>query len=353
VTTTDPRRSSAEDAPPAPTGSGGADSGVVGDRWEHAWEHRAALMRIARRRSINEADAEDAVAEALVRSQENPDVEPERIGGWLTSVTMRLCVDDARDRARQPKRRAYQTRLGTAHDDHAQAVCDRQEAEWLASHLTGLPARQRRALELRADGEDVFAIATHMGVTYKVAEGLLQRARAHMRAVLATASAWLGITLGVILTALKRRTGTTATATLAAVSLTVALTTGTDRPQPVRPDTPSVQLLDSARTPAPDPAPRDSTPTEAAPPAQGAPAPAAAGAAAATEPAAPPPSGSQPLRPVTIPTRDPAQVVVGDLEVRDGGSTMHNTEQGLLESTTDCLESGLEVSTDTVGCNPQ
>jgi hypothetical protein len=32
---------------------------------------------------------------------------------------------------------------------------------------------------------------------------------------------------------------------------------------------------------------------------------------------------------------------------------MHNTEQGLLESTTDCLESGLEVSTDTVGCNPQ
>lgn len=72
------------------------------DRWQRMWSHREQLLKVARRRSMSPEDAEDAVHEAMLRAAERPDLDDERLGGWLTTVTMRLCVD----RYRQVNREA-------------------------------------------------------------------------------------------------------------------------------------------------------------------------------------------------------------------------------------------------------
>src|SRR5258707_6263771 len=72
------------------------------ERWQRMWSHREQLLRVARRRSMSREDAEDAVHEAMLRAAERPDLDDERLGAWLTTVTMRLCVD----RYRQVNREA-------------------------------------------------------------------------------------------------------------------------------------------------------------------------------------------------------------------------------------------------------
>ncbi len=60
------------------------------DRWQRMWSHREHLLKVARRRSMTIEDAEDAVHEAMLRSAENPHLDDERLGAWLTTVTMRI-----------------------------------------------------------------------------------------------------------------------------------------------------------------------------------------------------------------------------------------------------------------------
>ena len=79
-----------------------AETQAAHDRWERMWSHREQLLRVARRRSMSLEDAEDAVHEAMLRAAERPDLDEERLGAWLTTVTMRLCVD----RHRQVNREA-------------------------------------------------------------------------------------------------------------------------------------------------------------------------------------------------------------------------------------------------------
>lgn len=340
-------RHRAEPRDPAGVGTTTAD-----DSWQKAWAHREALLRVALRRSLNHADAEDAVSEAIARSHEHETVDVNRVGGWLTSVTMRLCVDDARDRARDPKRLAYQVRQGMTSEDHATAVCDRAEASWLATHLDGLPERQRRALELRAAGADISSIAMAMGVTYKVAERLLERARNHMRTVLKAAAAWLGIMVGALVTALRRRTGTTATlATVAAASAVIVSGGLPSTSPPVSPVVPaeyrsapvtaSVVVPDEtvAESPAPSPS-RVQAQVDDIPPPRLSPL-----ATAAAQP-------SLPLPPVAVSTRAPSRRSVGPLEAVDGGSTRHQSDQSFVQSLESCLEEGPAVSLETVGCPP-
>ncbi|MEV7381509.1 sigma-70 family RNA polymerase sigma factor [Streptomyces lydicus] len=149
------------------------------------WSHREHLVRVARRRSMSVEDAEDAVHEAMVRAMENPHVEDERLGAWLTTVTMRLCVD----RYRQVKR---ETEVGTRSTltpypiaPVDEVVCDRAEAKWLANRSGELPARQAEALWLKSEDLDVGQVARKMGLSYRTVESLLARARRTMRNSLA------------------------------------------------------------------------------------------------------------------------------------------------------------------------
>ncbi|CAM5361097.1 hypothetical protein SVIOM74S_09467 [Streptomyces violarus] len=70
-----------------------AEVTAADERWRRMWSHREHLLKVARRRSMSPEDAEDAVHEAMLRAAERPDLDEERLAAWLTTVTMRLCVD--------------------------------------------------------------------------------------------------------------------------------------------------------------------------------------------------------------------------------------------------------------------
>ncbi|MEX2971460.1 sigma-70 family RNA polymerase sigma factor [Streptomyces sp. C184] len=155
------------------------------ERWQRMWSHREHLLRVARRRSMSVEDAEDAVHEAMVRAMENPHVEEERLGAWLTTVTMRLCVDRYRQVNREAEVGTRSTLTPHAFAPVDEVVCDRAEAKWLANRSGELPARQAEALWLKSEDLDVGQVARKMGLSYRTVESLLARARRSMRNSLA------------------------------------------------------------------------------------------------------------------------------------------------------------------------
>lgn len=318
--------------------------------WSESWAHREELLRIARRRSVSHADAEDAVSEAILRSCADGQVDSSRAGAWLTSVTTRLCADAARERARHPKRVAYQLRQGLTGATHEQAICDRAEATWLSQHLDQLPQRQRRALELRAEGRDVGSIAAEMGTSYKVTEGLLQRARAQMRTVLARTAAWVGGVLGVLGLVTRRRGSAAVPTTLAAagVVMLLALTqlpnASVSEVPPSGPLDPPIVLAEVEVEDEPSPVEQVTRPPNPS---------------ASTPPATPPrtglapPEGQSGSPRIALPTLEPRQVRVGVATVTSQGTSVQKPEEGFIDSLTGCLEDGLQVSAELVGCSPE
>ncbi|MET7718361.1 sigma-70 family RNA polymerase sigma factor [Streptomyces sp. NPDC005407] len=149
------------------------------------WSHREHLLRVARRRSMSMEDAEDAVHEAMVRAAERPHVDGDRLGAWLTTVTVRLCVDRFRQLAREGEVHARSVLAAPGQVTVEEAVCDRAEARWLADRRGDLPARQAEALGLRAQGLDLPQIAERMGLSYRAVQSLLARARKALHATLA------------------------------------------------------------------------------------------------------------------------------------------------------------------------
>ncbi|MDJ0340994.1 sigma-70 family RNA polymerase sigma factor [Streptomyces sp. H10-C2] len=176
-----------------PVRSGRPDGGSD-ERWQRMWSHREQLLKVARRRSMSVEDAEDAVHEAMLRAVESPHVEDERLGAWLTTVTMRLCVDRYRQVNREAEVRSRSALFGPGPVPVEEAVCDRAEAQWLASRSVELPARQAEALRLKSEDLDVGQVARTMGLSYEAVESLLARARRTLRNSLAgtlAAGLWL------------------------------------------------------------------------------------------------------------------------------------------------------------------
>ncbi|WP_229864161.1 RNA polymerase sigma factor [Streptomyces djakartensis] len=167
------------------------------ERWQRMWGHREQLLKVARRRSMSQEDAEDAVHEAMLRAAERPDLDDERLGAWLTTVTMRLCFDRYRQVNREAQVRTSPTLVAPGPVPVEEAVCDRAEAKWLAVRSGELPARQAEALRLKSEDLDVGQVAVRMGLSYRTVESLLARARRTLRASLAG-------TLGVVVFLLGR-----------------------------------------------------------------------------------------------------------------------------------------------------
>ncbi|MFK4149704.1 sigma-70 family RNA polymerase sigma factor [Streptomyces sp. NPDC004065] len=162
-----------------------ADTVAADERWQRMWSHREQLLKVARRRSMSQEDAEDAVHEAMLRAAERPDLDDERLGAWLTTVTMRLCVDRYRQVNREAEVGSRPTLVAPGPVPVEEAVCDRAEAKWLAVRSGELPARQAEALRLRSEDLDVSQVAVRMGLSYRTVESLLARARRTLRASLA------------------------------------------------------------------------------------------------------------------------------------------------------------------------
>lgn len=168
-----------------PAYSGGPADTAAHERWQRAWSHREQLLKVARRRSMSVEDAEDAVHEAMLRAAENPHLDDERLGAWLTTVTMRLCVDRYRQVNREAEVRSSATLVPTGPVPVDEAVCDRAEANWLAVRTDELPARQAQAIRLKSEDLDVGQVAHEMGLSYRTVESLLARARRTLRNTLA------------------------------------------------------------------------------------------------------------------------------------------------------------------------
>jgi RNA polymerase sigma factor (sigma-70 family) len=162
-----------------------ADTAAADERWQRMWSHREQLLKVARRRSMSQEDAEDAVHEAMLRAAERPDLDDERLGAWLTTVTMRLCVDRYRQVNREAEVGSRPTLLAPGPVPVEEVVCDRAEAKWLAVRSGELPARQAEALRLKSQDLDVGQVAMRMGLSYRTVESLLARARRTLRASLA------------------------------------------------------------------------------------------------------------------------------------------------------------------------
>ncbi|MGW1004114.1 sigma-70 family RNA polymerase sigma factor [Streptomyces sp. NPDC002520] len=162
-----------------------ADTAAADERWQRMWSHREQLLKVARRRSMSPEDAEDAVHEAMLRAAERPDLDDDRLGAWLTTVTMRLCVDRYRQVNREAEVGSRPTLVAPGPVPVEEAVCDRAEAKWLAMRSGELPARQAEALRLRSEDLDVSQVALRMGLSYRTVESLLARARRTLRASLA------------------------------------------------------------------------------------------------------------------------------------------------------------------------
>ncbi|MFC9508395.1 sigma-70 family RNA polymerase sigma factor [Streptomyces sp. NPDC057002] len=172
-----------------------AEADTADERWQRMWSHREQLLKVARRRSMSAEDAEDAVHEAMLRAAERPGLDDERLAAWLTTVTMRLCVDRYRQVNREAEVRTSPTLIAPGPVPVEEAVCDRAEAKWLAVRSGELPARQAEALRLKSEDLDVGQVAVRMGLSYRTVESLLARARRTMRHTLA---ATLGFALFLI-----------------------------------------------------------------------------------------------------------------------------------------------------------
>jgi RNA polymerase sigma-70 factor (ECF subfamily) len=65
--------------------------------------HRAHLLRVASRMLGSRRDAEDAVQETWVRAQRADVSEVDNVGGWLTTIAARVCLNALRARRSRPQ----------------------------------------------------------------------------------------------------------------------------------------------------------------------------------------------------------------------------------------------------------
>jgi RNA polymerase sigma factor (sigma-70 family) len=262
-------------------------------RWQRMWSHREQLLKVARRRSMSVEDAEDAVQEAMLRGAQNAHLDESRLGAWLTTVTMRLCVDRYRQVHREAEVGSAPKLTAPGPVPVEEVVCDRAEARWVAYRSRELPARQAEALRLRSEDRDVEQIAREMGLSPRAVESLLARARRTLRNSLAGTLAlalWLigrgrdhAGQAGMPAQALV---ATSAAATLAVVSLIIPFAYETDTPRPTRPATSGAEELGEERagyevpaaTPSVQPTPpsAEASPSPTVPPRKPSPAPATA-----------------------------------------------------------------------------
>ena len=158
-------------------------------------QHRPGLLASARRSTVNETAAEDAVQETFLRAYRNLDrlADDSRLGPWLHRILTNVCIDDANRRKRDTAKAArafndpvlthgepsVEHQLGLDHD-----TTDLQQA------LATLPDGYREALTLRFVEELSYGeVAQVSGLTEDNARARVSRARHAMRMALSGAAA--------------------------------------------------------------------------------------------------------------------------------------------------------------------
>jgi RNA polymerase sigma factor (sigma-70 family) len=149
-------------------------------RWELLIAHRERLQRLVRSRVRNHQDVEDCVQEALLRAATFHGLDETRIGPFLTTVTLRLCMDVYR-RSDQQRRLVQRALPASVVPDPGETVCDESEGAWVYTQIRRLRGRERQVMLARASGASTREAARQLGISTKAAEGAFTRARARMR----------------------------------------------------------------------------------------------------------------------------------------------------------------------------
>lgn len=186
------------------------------DGWDQILAHRERLLAVARRRCPSLADAEDVVHEAMLRCATFGNLDAERLGQFLTSVTMRLCADLHRSADRDGR---IAVRIAAEPERHElgpeDETCGKAYAQAIEALVDTLPERQRVVLSDRAHGLTMNQICKRRSLTYKAAESALARARGTMRQMLPSLMAGLTV-VGALL---RRRRAVVAVATVPVVAV--------------------------------------------------------------------------------------------------------------------------------------
>ncbi|KRV50454.1 RNA polymerase subunit sigma-24 [Wenjunlia vitaminophila] len=157
-----------------------ATHSVQAARWDLLLTHRDRLHRLARSRLPTPQDAEDCVQEALVRAAAHRGLDEKRVGPFLTSVTLRLCVDHYR-RCEQQRRLLLRMHLVETAVGPEESVCAASEGAWVLDQVQRLAGRELQVIMARVDGASTREAARRLGITTKAAEGAFTRARARLR----------------------------------------------------------------------------------------------------------------------------------------------------------------------------
>ena len=151
--------------------------------------NRPRLHAVAYRMLGSHAEAEDAVQEAWLRLNRADRAGVENLGGWLTTVTARVCLDSLRSRRSRREEpaseRPLDASIGAAHEDDDpahQAVMGDSVGSALLVVLDQLAPAERVAFVLH----DVFGvpfdeIGDIVGRTPEAARQLASRARRRVR----------------------------------------------------------------------------------------------------------------------------------------------------------------------------
>jgi RNA polymerase sigma-70 factor (ECF subfamily) len=137
-------------------------------------EHRPRLLNMAHRMLGSRAEAEDAVQETWLRLSRSSPAEIENLGGWLTTVVARICLNMLRSRRDEP----FDVELVASDDPEQEAVLADEVGLAMLVVLGALTPAERLAFVLH----DMFAvpfddIAGIVGRTPTATRQLASRAR--------------------------------------------------------------------------------------------------------------------------------------------------------------------------------
>ena len=163
---------------------------ACGDRLAYAVLVKRQMPRVfavTRRMLGNDAAAEDAAQEALLRLWTHAgsyDPTKAMLSTWLTRIATNLCLDRLRKRQEEQWDDSYDAPLPA---EQEQAVGNRQLAERVDAALRALPERQRLALVLcHYEDLSMAEAASAMDTTVEAVESLLGRARRSLKQRLAS-----------------------------------------------------------------------------------------------------------------------------------------------------------------------
>jgi RNA polymerase sigma-70 factor (ECF subfamily) len=160
------------------------------ERWDqHRWllvlAERERLLRLVAGRLGRSADAEDCVQEALIRAATYDPLDESRVGALLTTITLRLCVDQQRRTARDQRLavRVHNVRGTDGESDVEGQMCERAAGRWLLKQIEQLGAREQQVMRARARGLSTAEAAQALNITHKSAESAFTRARSRLHSL--------------------------------------------------------------------------------------------------------------------------------------------------------------------------